>query len=190
MRNPNANPTAQSPNRRSIRLRGYDYSRKGAYFLTIVARHRECLFGEIVDGQMQLNDAGRIVYQCWNNIPSHFPNVNLDIFVVMPNHIHGIVVLDHAPGSGSANNHSPALDRQYGQNQRPRGTSKTIGSIVRGFKIGVTKWMRNYTPGIHVWQRNYWEHVVRDEPDLSQLREYIENNPRKWELDQLHPSQT
>jgi REP element-mobilizing transposase RayT len=96
----------------------------------------------------------------------------------MPNHVHGILTIVDSPTVG-ANNHSPF--------QRPRGTSKTLGSIIRGFKIGVTKWMRNHTTFKDVWQRNYWEHIVRNESELASLREYIRNNPGKWELDRLNP---
>jgi putative transposase len=167
-------------NRRSIRLQGYDYSQAGAYFVTLCTQNRECLFGEIVDGEMRMNDAGNIARQCWDNIPIHFPHVDLDEFVVMPNHIHGIVVITDNVGG---KNFSPLP-----QTTRPCGTSKTIGSIVRGFKIGVTKWMRNNTPIYDVWQRNYWEHIVRNEPELNRIREYIHNNPTQWELDKLHPS--
>ena len=166
-------------NRRSIRLRGYDYSQAGAYFVTICTHNRQCLFGEIMGGEMRLNDAGNIARQCWDDIPIHFPQVDLDEFVVMPNHIHGIVVISNNAG---AKNFSPLP-----KTTRPCGISKTIGSIVRGFKIGVTKWMRNNTPIHDVWQRNYWEHIVRNEPELDLIREYIHNNPAQWELDKLHP---
>ncbi|MBF0219052.1 MAG: hypothetical protein HQL49_05925 [Gammaproteobacteria bacterium] len=177
--------------RRSIRLQGYDYSQAGAYFVTICTHNRECLFGEIVDGEMRLNEAGNIARQCWDDIPIHFPQVDLDEFVVMPNHIHGIVVIT---GNVGAKNFSPQPQPNFSpqpqpnfsplpQPTRPCGTSKTIGSIVRGFKIGVTKWMRNNTPIYDVWQRNYWEQIVRNTPELNRIREYIHNNPVQWELD-------
>ena len=173
--------------RHSIRLQGYDYSRAGAYFVTICAQKKQCLFGEIVDRQMILNDAGRMVQQCWYHIPAHFPHAELDVFVVMPNHFHGILVLtDRGIGVNvGAKNFSP-LQPSSPPSKRPVGTSKTIGSIVRGFKIGVTKWVRHHT-GVHdVWQRNYWEHIIRNETDMNQIREYIRNNPAQWEMDRLH----
>ena len=144
--------------RRSIRLPGYDYSRAGAYFVTICTHNRECLFGEIMDARMVFNDGGRMVQTCWGDIPAHFPHVELDEFVVMPNHVHGIlVIVDSTVG---AKNFSPLKTQsplQYAEPANsPTGTSKTIGSVVRGVKIGVTKWMRQ-NPLIHdVWQRNYW----------------------------------
>jgi len=172
--------------RRSIRLNGYDYSRAGAYFVTVCTQNRECLFGEIVNGEMVLNDAGRMAKQCWHDIPSHFSHVKLDEFVVMPNHVHGILCVADAPVG--AKNFSPL---QSGQ--RPRGTTKTIGSIIRGFKIGVTKWMRQNTEFYNIWQRNYYEHIIRlsacghaqagNENELNRIREYIINNPMKWEFD-------
>lgn len=172
--------------RRSIRLERYDYSSAGAYFVTICTQNRECLFGEVVDGAMQLNDAGKVAEQCWQEIPSHFPHAELDEFVIMPNHVHGILVIcDSVVRTGHqvnarAKNFSPLR-------KGTAGTSRTIGSIVRGFKIGVTKWMRKTDLIRDVWQRNYWEHIVRNEAELGHLREYICNNPAQWELDQLHP---
>ena len=118
--------------RRSIRLHGYDYAQPGAYFVTVCTQNRRCLFGGVMGGAMRLNAAGRVVEKCWHNIPSHFPHVALDAFVVMPNHVHGILrIVDASVG---AKNFSPL---QTGQ--RPHGTTKTIGSVIRGFKIGVTK---------------------------------------------------
>jgi putative transposase len=159
--------------RRSIRLPGYDYTSTGAYFITICTSGKECLFGMVENGQMRINDAGRIVAQCWLDIPLHFPHAILDECVVMPNHVHGIVMIDD--GKVGAKNFSPL-----------RGTSKTIGSIVRGFKIGVTKWMRQNTSIHQVWQRNFYEHIIRNETELNGIREYIQNNPARWELDDLH----
>jgi REP element-mobilizing transposase RayT len=156
--------------RRTIRLRGYDYSVEGMYFVTLCTEGRECLFGDITDEEMRLNNAGRIAERCWSNIPSHFPHVNLDEFIIMPNHIHGILSV-----VVGANNHSP-------QN----GTAKTIGSVVRGFKIGVTRWMRANTFIYSVWQRNYWERIIRNEKELRNIREYIRNNPAQWINDKLY----
>jgi putative transposase len=171
--------------RRSIRLQGYDYASAGAYFVTICTKDRECLFGDITDAIMQINDAGRIVQQCWQNIPLHFPHVQLDEYIIMLNHIHGIICIETAVG---AKNFSPLPTLHI----RPRGTSKTIGAIaiVRGFKIGVTKWMRQHTAIHDVWQRNYWEHVIRDDAKLNSIREYIYNNPAQWELDELYTETT
>jgi REP-associated tyrosine transposase len=172
--------------RRSIRLQGFDYSQVGTYFVTICTQERACLFGDVLNGDMRLNAAGRIVEQFWLAIPIHFPDVVLDAFVVMPNHVHGIVIIiDRAVG---AKNFSP-LPRKDAEVRTPnRSPSKTIGSIVRGFKIGVTKWFREGRGAEKVWQRNYYEHIVRDEEALSRIRQYIENNPMQWAHDRENPA--
>ena len=179
-KNVQANNYSPQRNRRSMRLKRYDYSQTGAYFVTVCTQNRECLFGEIEDGEMVLNDAGRMAETCWHDIPSHFPHVGLDTFVVMPNHVHGILCVVDAPVG--AKNFSPL---QPGQ--RPHGTSKSIGSVIRRFKIGVTKWMRQNTEFHNIWQRNYYEHIIRNQKELNRIREYIVNNPMKWEFDRENP---
>ena len=190
-------PQRSPHHRRSIRLKDYDYSQYGAYFVTICAQNRECLFGEIIDGAMVLNKLGQITHQCWQDIPKHFPQVELDEFVIMPNHVHGIICIV------GANNYSPQqtpestppLVRANDYSPLPAipcGTSKTIGSMVRGFKIGVKKCARlvrenNHSSQQPIWQRNYYEHIIRDESSLDLIREYINNNPLKWELDENNP---
>lgn len=177
----------QKHHRQSIRLQGYDYSKNGAYFITICTQNRECLFGKIVDGVMRLNDAGQNAKIYWENIPDHYPFVVLDEYVVMPNHIHGIVIIDTIVNVNSvgANDYSPPQRITNVPQQRPNGTSKTIGAIVRGFKIGGTKWFRINTDIDTVWQRNYYEHIIRNEDELNRIREYIINNPRNWKTDKL-----
>ncbi len=131
-------------------------------------------------GEMKLNECGKIAERCWLKIPQHFPHVTLDEFIIMPNHVHGIVVIDNTNNGHivvGAKNFSPL------RNNRPCGTSQTIGSIVRGFKIGVTKWIRQHTDIYTVWQRNYYEHIIRNDMDLQRIREYIINNPLNWESD-------
>ena len=192
------------PRRRSIRLKGYDYSRPGAYFVTICTQDRQCLFGKVVDGEMRLNRLGAIAHQCWQNIPGHFPHVALDTYVIMPNHVHGIIWIVNDPNEPTndvgaktvgAKNFSPLRSPNHAHGQwtnddspRPLGTSKTIGSIVRGFKIGVTKWARQHGNIPVVWERNYYEHIVRDENELNRIREYINNNPLNWAMDQDNPN--
>ena len=156
--------------RKSIRLRNYDYSQAGAYFITICVQNRECLFGDIVDDEMQLNNTGLTVKTIWQEIEIHYPQVELDEFVVMPNHIHGIISLRR---------------RDLGA----ASSAPTVGKIIRRFKsmsaIAVNKSLgRSLQP---LWQRNYWERVVRDEKELHAMQEYIGNNSRQWELDKLHP---
>ncbi|MCB0201526.1 MAG: hypothetical protein H6649_12290 [Caldilineae bacterium] len=177
--------------RRSIRLRGYDYSQAGAYFITVVTHDRTCLFGQVVDGEMLLNAAGLEAEKCWLAIPEHFPFVELDAFVIMPNHIHGIIVItpdgDNVRANVGAKNFSPLPPPPSRHSQSFRSPSKTVGSIVRGFKIGVTKWFRAKTDVYAVWQRNYYDHIVRDEPSLHRIRQYIVDNPMKWAIDHENP---
>ncbi len=181
-------------NRQSIRLQGYDYARAGAYFITVVAHDRTCLFGEIVNGEMRINECGERTQQCWLEIPNHFPQTQLDEFVIMPDHIHGIIIINDFPIVG-AKNFSPlpfeSSSRSCQSSPRPnitpfRSPSQTIGSIVRGFKIGVTKWIhqiemvKNISPQPNVWQRNYYEHIIRNDDELHRIRDYIRNNPPNW----------
>ncbi|MDV6346496.1 transposase [Nitrosomonas sp. Is35] len=172
------NPTIHR--RKSIRLQGYDYSQAGAYFITVCTHNRAPLFGEIVDGFMALNTAGQIVEKCWCAIPEHFPQVTLDEFVVMPNHVHGIITV--GVNNVGANDYLPQPSKKT---PRPlqHGTSRTIGSMVRGFKIGVTRWFRANTDIHAVWQRNYYEHIIRNEDAYLKIAEYIQTNPQRWEVD-------
>ncbi len=163
--------------RKSIRLRDYDYSQSGAYFVTICTKNKECLLGDVVDGKIVLNDIGKFVQQCWLNIPEHFPNGTVDEYIIMPNHIHGIVII-----TVGANNYSPLQNEQLFQSP-----SRTIGSIIRGFKIGVTKWSRQNTDMYTLWQRNYYEHIIRNEGDMNTILEYIVNNPLRWMEDENNP---
>ncbi len=183
-------------NRKSIRLKGYDYSQAGLYFITICCQNRACLFGKIDDGEMVLNDAGKQAQQCWLEIPKHFPNTTLHEYITMPNHIHGIIEIVGA-NNHSPNNHSPNGDSSNGIRTRAndysplRGTTRTIGSVVRGYKIGVTKWFRENNQNqfpirTSVWQRNYWEHIVRNENEYQHITQYIIDNPKKWDMDKLN----
>jgi hypothetical protein len=207
---PRYNPTIH--HRRSIRLKGYDYSQAGLYFITICVQDKTCLFGKVVNGKMALNEAGKIAVSCWLDIPVHFPNATLHEYVVMPNHIHGIVELSGtsvgakniSPEIGTENetfrigakniltenwakNISPQrTESSKSESSQPRGTSQTIGSIVRGFKIGVTKWMRQNSNVHHVWQRNYYEHIIRDELSYIRIASYIIDNPEKWKDDKFY----
>lgn len=161
---------SNSSRRQNMRLSGYDYSQPGAYFVSICAQHRECLFGEITDGKMQLNEIGKIVVECWNHIPQHFPSVELGDYVIMPNHMHGIISWNTTTRRGEV-------------------TSPALGKIIAYFKYQSTKHINQHhnTPGTRIWQRNYHDHIIRDDKDLQRLRQYIQDNPMKWALDQLHP---
>ena len=161
--------------RRSIRLDGYDYSSAGAYFISIVAQGRLCLFGNVVDGVMRLNDAGKMVRRVWDGMSDRFPLIAMDGFVVMPNHVHGVIFI-----------HQPAPTA---------GVAPTLGDVVRALKSVTTV---EYGRGVRgmgwqrfekrLWQRNYYERVVRNESELGAIREYIANNVVNWELDRENPN--
>jgi REP element-mobilizing transposase RayT len=164
--------------RRSIRLPGYDYTTHGAYFITVCAKERQCLFGVVENGQMRMNEAGRVAEQCWNDIPAHFPHAVLDEMVVMPNHVHGIVWIN---GRGTACR-TPTME-QFGQ-----PVSGSISTIVRSFKSAVTKHINELhgVSGNTIWQRNFYERIIRNETELNGIREYIRSNPALWATDDLH----
>ncbi|HOX96875.1 MAG TPA: hypothetical protein PL066_00770 [bacterium] len=162
--------------RKSIRKKHFDYRQSAYYFITICTDGREHLFGEIIDGEMILNDTGKIVEKCWLSIPRHFPFIKLGIFTIMPNHIHGIVTIDRwCPISPvGANNYSPFTRH---------GTSNSLGSAIRGFKIGVTRWCRQNNGLYHPFQRNFHDIVIRNKTQLEIIKQYIKNNPQIWYRD-------
>lgn len=158
--------------RKNIRLQDYDYSSAGYYFVTIVSYKRKHIFGEIVDGEMNLNLIGTIVKKTWEEIPMHFPYVEVDSHIVMPNHFHGIIVINNLVGAL----HAEPLPIKL----------QPLGVIVRSFKSAVTKrvhalYLIDHTK---IWQRNYYEHIIRDEQDYQKIFEYIENNPANWSVDE------
>jgi REP element-mobilizing transposase RayT len=168
------------PQRQSTRLRGYDYTQCGAYFVTICAWKRRSLFGEVVNGEMHSNALGDVVAEAWLAIPMHFRAVELDTYTVMPNHAHGIVVIAVA-AQHAAPSHPPSPPFAVAPG--------SLGAIVRSFKSAVTK--RANEIGIRfapqLWQRNYYEHVIRNDDSLGRIREYIAANPARWELDAENP---
>jgi putative transposase len=153
-------------NRRSYRLQGFDYANERAYFLTLNTKDRSRLFGKIENGKMILNETGKIAYQCWVEIPKHFPHAQIHAFIIMPDHIHGIIEIKEYVGNG-----------RIGLFESPE---KTIGSIVRGYKIGVTKWMRHNTSIYEVWQSGYYDRIIRNFKAFCAITDYINENPRNW----------
>lgn len=179
--------------RRSVRLKGHDYAQPGAYSVTVCTRERECLFGHVVNGEMRLNEAGEIAQRCWENIPHHFPLVELDAFVIMPNHFHGIVVIGCRGEASVAPIRAfttPSKPDAWPLRQRPNGTQPgSLSAIVQNFESISTRKMnaaRN-APGTPTWQRNYHEHVVRNEAELMAIREYILANAARWDEDENNP---
>jgi putative transposase len=156
--------------RRSVRVKGYDYSQAGLYFITICTQNREHLFGRIENGEMILNDAGRFAERCWLAIPEHYPQTELHEYVITPNHVHGIVGVQNV----GVQNFEPL---RPGQNQYKKIISRSIGAI---------KWFRLKT-SIHTrWQRNFYKHIIRDEKSLLNISEYIIDNPMTWRGDRYY----
>jgi REP element-mobilizing transposase RayT len=171
----NYNP--EKHHRRSIRLKDYDYSQSGAYFVTICSWSRECLFGEIIDGNMQLEEFGQIIQENWIWLSHQYKYVHLDEWSVMPNHLHGIIVINDDGRGGSRTAPTNIIKR------------KSLGRLIGAFKTVSTKQInliRN-TPGEPVWQRNYYERIIRNEDELNHIREYIINNPSQWAEDENNP---
>ncbi len=181
----------QKHHRRSIRLKGYDYSSEGAYYITIVAQGRECLFGEIVYGGMILNDAGQMIVKWWNELPNKFPNIVLGEFVVMPNHFHGIIFIMETVGADLrvCPDDEENVSAQKGEHVgSPPRTS--LSRIIQWFKTMTTnEYIRgvkqlNWKPFVgKLWQRNYYEHIIRNEKDLQRIADYIVANPSRWNED-------
>ncbi len=175
------------PRRRSIRLKHYDYSQAGGYFVTVCTRNRECLFGEVADGTMRLNDCGRVVQHAWDELPARFPSVQTDAFIVMPNHIHGIIVVIVgaqfiAPDQPGVT--KPPTPGNVGA--RFIAPAPALGKIIRTFKAVTTRRLRAAGLAMFAWQRNYYEHIVRNEKDLEKIREYVVNNALRWVEDEYY----
>jgi REP element-mobilizing transposase RayT len=177
---------AQGRHRRSIRLKGYDYSQAGGYYVTIVSLWRECLFGEVVDGGMRVNALGKIVQDCWEEIPVHFPNVVVDMFVVMPNHVHGIIIHEKEFSVVVGAQHAAPLHAPQ-QGMTPNVRPGSLRAIVRSFKSAVTRRAGRELNSANIWQRNYYEHIIRDQADYERIAGYILANPVNWNDDEENP---
>lgn len=166
------------PQRKSPRLQGYDYSREGAYFVTICTHGRAYLFGDVVDKQMRFNDVGSIADQMWYTIPQHHPHVELDAFVVMPNHVHGIIVINRdSVGTG----HAPSATN-------PQTTKQTLGVAIGAYKSAITKAV-NRMMGLRaplMWQLRFHDHIIRNAHELDNFRVYVADNPARWEQDTFY----
>lgn len=188
--------------RQSIRLKGYDYSQSGLYFITICCYQRECLFGNIINSQIILNNFGQLIKEEWLKSAEIREEIEFDDFIIMPNHFHGIVIINQEINSDFMKNDVDFQDNNVGangrlplqqiQSSRPKISMKpkSISSLIAGFKSATTKKIniiRN-TPQNPVWQRNYYDHIIRNDESLARIREYVQNNPLSWENDQLHPN--
>lgn len=191
--------TKYNPNihhRKSIRLKEYNYSQAGLYFITICCQNRICRFGNVVDGEMMLNEFGIVAYNEWVKLSERFSNFELDVFQIMPNHMHGIILLnDISVGAGV----NPAQNDLYTQNDgKPNDNNRTtarvaptVSNIVGAYKSLVANGCldifksQNETMG-KLWQRNYYEHIIRNEKSYQTITEYIINNPAKWVDDKFY----
>lgn len=160
----------------STRLKGWDYSSNGCYFVTICVKDRRCVFGNVEDGRMVLTEIGCVADKCWVEIPDHFPFVKLYEHIVMPNHVHGIIVIDKPVVSVETQN---IASLQIPQPNQFGPQSQNLGSIVRGYKIGVKKWATIHNVAFE-WQPRYYDSIIRNERDLSNVRNYIVDNPLNW----------
>ena len=167
--------------RHSIRLKSYDYTAPGWYFVTVCTHQRKLLFGEIEDGKMTLNSMEQVVYKEWINTPKIRENIELDQFVIMPNHLHGIIVLDYT-GRGTKRR-APTEEKRYFR----KPIAGSLSTIIGAFKSAITKQIHRIKPDISIWQRNFYEHIIRNDKELSKIRKYIMENPLRWELDRSHP---
>jgi putative transposase len=181
--------------RRSIRLKGYDYTQPGAYFVTICVHNRQCLFGKVVGAEVALNPGGAMVSRPWAQIPARFAGWQTDVFVVMPNHLHGILTAWGDHEDRPYHEPHPRRGEPRVRPDHPLGTpADSLGRVVQAFKSITTI---EYTRGVkasgwppfdkRLWQRNYYERVIRDEDELRALREYIVHNPSGWDADEENP---
>ncbi len=172
--------------RRSLRFKNYDYAEQGAYFVTICTKNRECLFGDAVNGEMVLNAAGDMVRKVWDELHVNYQGIETDQFIIMPNHVHGIVLL----------NTGPAHNRRGLINQTPtsmkwimmKNPDQILGKIIRHFKAKSSKQIRDRGLNHFQWQRNYHDRIIRNEKELINIREYIRNNPQRWDRDTENPA--
>lgn len=180
--------------RRSIRLKEHDYSQVGLYFVTICCDGRKHRFGRVEDGEMLMNEYGTIAHNEWLDLAERFESVDMDVFQIMPNHIHGIMAivvgapLADAPGTDIAD---ACIGAPPAPIRAPARGAPTVGDIVGAYKSLVANgclkiYKSNGQMMGKLWQRNYWEHIVRNEQELFRIRQYIENNPMKWQYDKLN----
>jgi len=182
--------------RQSIRLKSHDYSKAGSYFITVCTQGRECLFGKVKNSVIELNPAGKMIQEIWKGLPQFHSDFTMDEFVVMPYHIHGIIVLTEDVGAGLRAYPPPRATQQNQKIGQPRRVAPTITlpDVIHHFKSYTTARYRDQVenegwppfPG-RLWQRNYYEHVIRNKNSLNKIREYIINNPMRWQFDRDNP---
>lgn len=189
----------------STRLRGWDYSYDGAYFITICTKNRQHFFGEIRNGKLIQTKQSQICMTCWLDLPNHYPNCILDAFVIMPNHVHAVIFIDNSaidtdtapvetglkpvstrkpvstPVPKPPGTHDKTARAKTNRNRK----KYSLSEIVRGFKTFTARKINEYqnTQGQPFWQTRFHDRIIRDENELNRIREYIQNNPRNWKED-------
>jgi REP element-mobilizing transposase RayT len=160
--------------RQSIRLNEYNYANPNWYYVTICTKDKKCVFGKVRNGKLVLNKFGILAKDEWIRTKEIRQNIDLDYYIIMPNHIHGIIIIESRGVM------------HYATTNEFKSPSQTLGSIIRGFKSTVTKRINRMrsTHGNPIWQRNYYDHIIRNEQDLFRIRKYIQLNPLKWEIDE------
>jgi REP element-mobilizing transposase RayT len=176
----------------STRLPGWDYTNPGYYFVTICIRDHQTLFGEIAEDLVRLSPLGEIARQFWRFIPDHFPNSSLDEFIIMPNHVHGIVILHPTIVETQhpvETQHAASLQDANLPDLHPsQPASGSLSALIRSYKSAVKKWANENNYPHFTWQPRFYDHIVRDEKSLQNIRAYIRNNPAQWHLDRDNPS--
>ena len=184
----------------TTRLRGWDYSRDGFYFVTVCVKNRKYLLGDIIGGSMKLNKYGMIVNDCWFDLPNHYPNIKLDAFCIMPNHIHGIIEIDNGgaveTGFKPVSNIPPTVSGSAETGFKPVSTIPTTATpthhglfeFVRALKTFSARRINELrkSAGEHVWQSRFHDHIIRCDGSLERIRKYIVNNPKSWHDDRFY----
>jgi putative transposase len=180
--------------RRSIRLKGYDYSLPGAYFVTLLCYRRRRLFGEINAGIIKHSEIGKAIHDCWLNVSEHFNFVTLDEFIIMPNHLHGIIFIKESGGKGEAfDSDLDVLTSTNALRLRQVGTQPgSLNAIIQNFKSVSTRLLNKqfFEPENRIWQRDYYERIIRNERELNAIRQYVRDNSLNWEVDKEYPGKT
>lgn len=169
------------PQRKNLRLSNYDYSQNGLYFVTICTKNREDYFGEIVKWEMILNEYWKIAEKCWNEIPMHYMKSQIDYFIIMPNHIHWIIIIENININLEIN---PLVKENYLLDNNNPNHKTNLSNIIKWFKIWCTKEIKNnYNDNVFWWQKSFYDVIIRNEEQLNTIRQYIIDNPKKWEFE-------
>jgi putative transposase len=180
--------------RRHARMRAFDYRENRAYFVTICAAGRACVFGDVVDAQVKLSRRGLVLTKCWNEIPAHHPHVELDAFVVMPNHVHGLLLFvgDPPEATQASQLHGGAALSATTVTTARGPAPGSLSAVIGSFKSAVSREINRIRPGAArgLWQLNFYEHVVRHDRAHHRIRDYIASNPERWADDEENPTGT